>query len=177
MTAKATIALTVAVRKQIDGIRSESQIRIRALRELRSIQTLHLSAALISKGVTPMRSTMLSLIFVVLCVMSAGLTYAGGFNEGDCSKAMFGHDEAWQTYNAGRLDLSVRTCVTSAGNNHVDIKNPYGRDLCITITNSNGQRWANWPLRARALQSWSTKGGSDVTWQIGAKEMVGGYCK
>jgi hypothetical protein len=124
--------------------------------------------------VTLTRHKFLKLALAICMIFAVrGVAHA----QGDCDRSAWGHDEPWQSYDAGGVNVSVRYCRDSSGNSHLDIKNPWSTSLCVTVVAStSNKRWSNWPLSSGRVLSKQTSDSNEV-WEIGAKTMQGTYCK
>ncbi len=112
-------------------------------------------------------------IIIAVLLLAAGAVWA----DGDCDRSAWGHDEAWQEYNAGGLMIETRTCASQYGSSYIDVKNPYDYDICVTVAaTSSNMKWSNWPVRAGQVLSHQT-GNKHEVWRVGAKRMIGTYCK
>lgn len=117
----------------------------------------------------------MKMVFAVAAIMLVASTQA--MAAGDCDRSVWGHGEEWQSYDGVDEEVQVRTCVSKYNSAHIDVKNDHPYDICVTVANSNGQRWSKWPVEAYKVLSHQTKGGHEVTWQVGAFKKQGSYCK
>ena len=109
-----------------------------------------------------------SAVLVMICTTST-------WGAGDCDKSKFGHDESWQRRNAEGLAIDIRGCIDKTGMTHLDIRNPYEFDVCVSVhANTSGDQWQL--LMSPGMVITKSVHLSNETWQIKAERETGKIC-